>query len=285
MTESIAVGTDGSAAATAALTWAVDDAIRRGLPLRIVHVVDRWPRDVPGFPAPGWPDHMAHLGEQTLVEAAAAAGERGPEVPVTTELLEGVPSEVLRERAETVAELVVGNRGMGGFAGALLGSVPLRVAGHVRGAVVVVRSGGGGPHGEVVVGIDGSAECEPALGYAFEQAGLRGCALRAVYAWRLPPHAPHAFVPEPGRGMEGIRREHRGVAAGQLAVWQERFPEVEVVADVMCSHPVPALVTASAHADLLVMGSRGLDTVGSVILGSVSRRVLHHAQCPVAVVR
>ncbi|MDP9868296.1 universal stress protein [Streptosporangium brasiliense] len=282
MTESIAVGTDGSAAATAALAWAVDDAVRRGLPLRIVHAVDRWPHDVAELPAPGRPDHLSRLGEQVLAEALTASAERGPEVCVTTELIEGPPVEVLREQAGAAVELVIGSRGLGGFAGSLLGSVPIRVAGHVPGAVVIVRPGGGQTRGEVVVGIDGSAECEPALGFAFEQAGLRGCPLRAVYAWQAPVHG---VTPEGARDMDEIREGQRRMAADRLVEWREAFPTVDVVQEVTCAHPVPALVAASARADLLVMGSRGLGAVGSVLLGSVSRGVLHHAHCPVAVVR
>lgn len=288
MTGSIAVGTDGSAAAAAALGWAVDDAARRGLPLRIVHVVDRWPYDVSGFPGRGRGDRMMLLGERMLAEAAETAAARGPGVRVSTELAEGVPSEVLLGRAETAVELVVGDRGTGGFAGSPLGSVPLHVAGHVRGAVVVVRRApvrGAGPRDggeEVVVGVDGSAECAPALEFAFMQAGLRGCALHAVYAWRLPPYA---LVPEAGPDTDEVRREHRLAAVAQFAAWRKRFPLVEVAREVTCAHPVQALVAASAGAGLLVVGSRGLDAVGSVVLGSVSREVLHHAHCPVAVVR
>ncbi|ACZ87632.1 universal stress protein [Streptosporangium roseum] len=282
MTESIAVGTDGSAAATAALAWAVDDAVRRGLPLRIVHVVDRWPYDVAELPTPGRPDHLSRLGEQVLAQALTASAERGPDVCVTTELIEGAPVEVLCEQAGAAVELVIGSRGLGGFAGSLLGSVPIRVAGHVRGAVVVVRPGAGQTRGEVVVGIDGSAECQPALGFAFEQAGLRGCPLRAVYGWQAPVHG---FTPEAARDMDEVRQGQRRMAAARLTDWKEKFPTVDVVQDVTCAHPVPTLVAASVRADLLVVGSRGLGAVGSVLLGSVSRGVLHHAHCPVAVVR
>ncbi|GHE38367.1 universal stress protein [Streptosporangium violaceochromogenes] len=287
MTELIAVGTDGSAAAAEALGWAVDDAARRGLPLRIVHVVDRWPYGVSGFPGPDRGDRMMLLGERVLAEAAEIAAARGPGVRVSTELAEGVPPEVLLGWARTAAELVVGDRGAGG-AGSPLGSVPLHVAGHVSGAVVVVRwspvRGAGPPDGEeeVVVGIDGSAECAPALEFAFTQAGLRGCALRAVYAWRLPSYA---LVPEEGPDTDEVRRRHRRAATAQFAAWRKRFPLVEAVREVTFAHPVQALVAASARAGLLVVGSRGLDAVGSVVLGSVSREVLHHAHCPIAVVR
>ncbi|GAA0828946.1 universal stress protein [Streptosporangium amethystogenes subsp. fukuiense] len=281
MTESIAVGTDGSAAATAALEWAVDDAVRRGVSLRIVHAMDRWPHDLVEFPAPARPGRLACFGEQVLTEAAKAATERRPDVRVTTELIEGTPSDVLCGQAETAIELVVGNRGLGGFAGSLLGSVPVRLAGHVRGAVVVVRQGRAEAYGEVVVGVDGSAECEPALGFAFEQAALRGCGLRAVYAWQMP----HAFSPEAAEDTEEIRYAQRRMAEERLAGWQERFPAVEVVSEVTRARPVPTLLAASARADLLVVGSRGLGAVGSVLLGSVSREVLHHARGPVAVVR
>nr|WP_051752555.1 universal stress protein [Streptosporangium amethystogenes] len=282
MTESIAVGTDGSAAATAALEWAVDDAVRRGVSLRIVHAMDRWPHDLVEFPTPGRSGQLECFGEQVLTEAAKAAMERRPDVRVTTELIEGTPSDVLGGQAETAVELVVGNRGLGGFAGSLLGSVPVRLAGHVSGAVVVVRQGRAEVYGEVVVGVDGSAECDPALGFAFEQAALRGCGLRVVYAWQMPLHA---FSPEAGGDIEEIRRAQRLVAEERLAGWQERFPTVEVVSEVTRARPVPTLLAASARADLLVVGSRGLGAVGSVLLGSVSREVLHHARGPVAVVR
>ncbi|WP_433380717.1 universal stress protein [Streptosporangium sp. CA-115845] len=281
MTESIAVGTDGSAAATAALEWAVDDAVRRGMTLRIVHAVDRWPHDLVGFPAPDLSGRLACFGEQVLTEAAKAAMERRPDARVTTELIEGTPSDVLCGQAETAVELVVGDRGLGGFAGSPLGSVPVRMAGHVRGAVVVVRQGCAEAYGEVVVGVDGSAESEPALGFAFEQAALRGCGLRAIYAWQAPLQA---FSAEAGGDSEEIRCAQRRVAEERLAGWRERFPAVEVVSEVTRARPVPALLAASTRADLLVVGSRGLGAVGSVLLGSVSREVLHHARCPVAVV-
>ncbi|GAA4236657.1 nucleotide-binding universal stress UspA family protein [Streptosporangium album] len=71
----------------------------------------------------------------------------------------------------------------------------------------------------------------------------------------------------------------------RFAAWPEKFPEVEVVEDVQGAHPVQALTDASTRADLVVVGSRGRSVVGSVVLGSVSRGVLHHAHCPVAVIR
>ena len=53
----------------------------------------------------------------------------------------------------------------------------------------------------------------------------------------------------------------------------------------VCGHPVGVICEASAAADLVVVGSRGLGRFGSAMLGSVSHGVLHHARCPVAVVR
>ncbi|MFI6785930.1 universal stress protein [Nonomuraea sp. NPDC050383] len=268
MDEYIVVGTDGSDLAVAAVRWAARDAARRALPLRIVHVVDHRPY---GVPAPDQADPGVSAGERMLRQAAGAAGECEPGVAVVTALAEGPPGEVLRDQAATAAELVVGSRGVGGPAGALLGSVPVQTAGHAPGAVVVVRPERAGS-GEIVVGVDDSPGCEPALEFAFEQARARGCALRAVHARRSPQERSS----EPGTGS---------VLTDRLAGWRERYPDVEVREDLRHGPPVPALVDASVGADLLVVGSRGLGAVGSLLLGSVSREVLHHAQCPVAVVR
>ncbi|MGW6505759.1 universal stress protein, partial [Nonomuraea angiospora] len=156
------------------------------------------------------------------------------------------------------------------------------VAGHVPCPVVVVRGARRPVFQEVVVGVDDSPQCEPALAYAFEQAKLRGSTLRVVHAWQLPVHA---FAPEIAYDMDEIRTAQHQLVRDRVKIFSDDHPEVKVVEDVQSAHPVEALTDASERADLLVVGSHGRGAVGSMLLGSVSRGVLHHAHCPVAVVR
>ncbi len=278
----IIVGVDGSAASRAAVEWAAGDAVRMRVPLRIVHVTDPSWYLVGKRPDVALPEALHRQGEQVLREAEALVRERWPSVDITTREAEGRPAEVLREQAEDAVELVVGSRGLGGFAGALLGSVSIHVAGHVRCPVVVVRAEHRPVHDEVVVGVDDSPECEPALAYAFERAKSRGATLRVVHAWQLPVHA---FVPEAAYDLDEVRRAQHQVVRDRLQTLSHDYPQVTVIEDVRCAHPVDALVAAEERADLLVVGSHGRGAVSSALLGSVSRGVLHHAGCPVAVVR
>ncbi|WP_433380726.1 universal stress protein [Streptosporangium sp. CA-115845] len=282
MSNLIIVGADGSSNATAAIEWAADVAARMSLPLRIVTAVQRWPNDIPKFPAPEWEDAVTESSQKVLAAAEETARSRQPGIEVTTTLIEGPPSLVLREQGKEATELVVGTRGLGGFAGALIGSVSVHVAGHVHCPVVVVRPGQAGAHGEITVGLDDSDACEPALAYAFEQARLRGSTLRALYAWQVPVHI---YAPEIVYDMDEFRAAHDKVVTDRLAGWRERYPEVKVIEDVRRAHPVEALSDASDTCDLLVVGSHGRGALGSLFLGSVSRGVLHHARCSVAVVR
>ncbi|MFF0311271.1 universal stress protein [Streptosporangium sp. NPDC004379] len=278
----VVAAVDGSPDADRAVRWAADDAFRRRLPLRLVHVVERGPYDVPRFAAPEWPGALVVSGRRVLEEAESRARAHQPTLEVTTELIEGSRTRSLCEQAGDAAEIVLGSRGLGGFASALLGSVSTYVAGHVRCPVVVVRPGGEEHRREVVVGVDDSPQSDPALAYAFEQARVRGCPLRAVHAWQLPVHA---FAPDVTYDMDEVRRYQDRMVREKLTAWREKLPDVPVIEDVSSAHPVDALVEASAEADLVVVGSRGMGTIGSAILGSVSRGVLHHARCPVAVVR
>ncbi|GII42752.1 universal stress protein [Planotetraspora phitsanulokensis] len=280
MTEPIVVATDGSSPATAAVEWAADDAARKGLPLRVVHALDRLPYDIPCYPIPGAQDHMTRSGHQILRQAEKIARERQPGIEVSVEMIEGPPARVLRKQATRASELVVGSRGLGGFTGMLLGSVSMHVAGHVAAPVVVVRPGPMVEHAEIAVGFDGSAESEAALTYAFEEARLRGCGLRAVYAWQLPVQV---YTPGIVYDIDEVRQAQQDYALGKLAAWQLKYPEVKVAVDIVCAHPVTALVEASQKADLLVVGSRGHGAIGAVVLGSVSRAVLQHAHCHVVV--
>ncbi|MEV4551930.1 universal stress protein [Nonomuraea wenchangensis] len=278
----IVVGVDGSVAARAAVEWAAADALRTREPLRLVHAVDRTPYQIGRFPTPTLPDVLLREGRRILDEAVALVRDRQPQVEVETREVEGAPALVLREEAEGASEIVVGSRGLGGFAGALLGSVSTHVAGHVRCPVVVVRAQRQPASGEIVVGVDDSPECRPALAYAFRQAELRGAKLRAVHAWQLPVHA---FAPEIAYDVDEIRAAQQQLLTGALESFRAEHPAVEIIEETHSGHPVDVLTAAGAQADLVVVGSHGRGAMGSALLGSVSRGVLHHARCAVAVVR
>ncbi|WP_063910184.1 universal stress protein [Herbidospora yilanensis] len=275
MSEPVVVGVDGSRQALAAVLWAVDDAERHGRDLRIVHVVP--PVVLGGRPYERALDDAAREeGERMLTEAADLAAESRADVRTTTELLYGDATEILRAQAVDAAAVVVGSRGLNGFAGLLLGSVAMGLAGQVAVPVVVVHGAPAVMRREIVAGLDPEDDVHPALDYAFEEARARGSRLRVVYAWDMPSGRL-----DPEIIAQALRERARGV----LAPWTERYPMVEPAVSVVRGNAVAALCQASVRADLVVVGSRGRGTIRSAVLGSVSHGVLHHASCPVAVVR
>jgi len=278
----IVVGVDGSVAARAAVDWAAGDALRMHQPLRLVHVVDRGPYQIARFPNEDQPDALLRAGHKALKEALALVYERQPTVEVTTEVREGSPALVLRDQGSTATELVVGSRALGGLAGALVGSVSDHVAGRTGCPVVVVHGTWRPTYGQVVVGVDDSPECDAALAYAFAQAASRASTLRALHAWQLPVHV---FAPELPYELGEIRTAQRRKITERLRTYRKEYPQVTVIEDVVCGQAAKALTDAAEDADLLVVGSRGHGAVGSALVGSVSRSVLHHARCAVAVIR
>jgi nucleotide-binding universal stress UspA family protein len=128
---------------------------------------------------------------------------------------------------------------------------------------------------KVVVGVDGSPESDAALRVAYEEARARQAELVVVHAWAFRPLGPSG--------------DDRGQAEDELAASVERLrqaaePEVPVVEKLVGGDPRQALMHEAADAALLVVGSRGLGRVSAVVLGSVSRYLLHHAPCPVEIV-
>ncbi|MFG2020586.1 universal stress protein [Actinomadura geliboluensis] len=276
----VVVGTDGSGAAKRAVEWAAADAARRHRPLHIVHAARIWPYQVRRFTPPDGSERASRAGSDVLLEAEKHVRARWPELRVTTALAVNTPPDALRDESEKALELVVGQRGRGGFVGLLLGSVSLRVAGHSPVPVVVVRGEAGADRGEVAVGWDIEDEAIDVLEYAFDAAAVRGARLRVVHAWQIP-----ASLAESGYAVDEdqMNDERRAGVIAAYAPLRERYPLVEVVNEVIVGHPVSALSKVSRTADLLVVGvSRhrsGLPGLGSVVHG-----VVHHAECPVAVV-
>ncbi|HEU5023510.1 MAG TPA: universal stress protein [Spirillospora sp.] len=281
----IVVGVDGSKQSLHALDWAADEAVRRGAPLRILYVITPWLFDVPVDPRAGamraW---LLHGGEDIVGYAVDRAGERAPGLEVTGEQVGGQAAETLIDRARDALMLVVGARGRGGVGGLLLGSVAFQVASHARSPAVVVREASSDEYSEVALGVDGSPASMEAVGFAFQEASLRRARLHAVLAWPHPistgPGDMQPLVYDPALVTKGEER----VLSECLSGWRAQFPDVDIVPEVVHGRAAPALAHASAHADLLVVGSRGRGGFTGLLLGSVGHAMLHRARCPVAVV-
>ncbi|MFP5322811.1 MAG: universal stress protein, partial [Acidimicrobiia bacterium] len=135
----------------------------------------------------------------------------------------------------------------------------------------------------VIAGVDGSGASSQALRWAAREAQWRDEPLVAVMAWGfLDQHTAEPGAPfDPAYG--------HAQATGALATYV-RSALPEAVADAVelravCDLPAAALVAAASARDLLVVGSRGLGGFRGLLLGSVSRRCVHEAPCPVGVVR
>lgn len=282
----VVVAYDGSPAAATALTWALDEAARRGAPLRLVYVYE-WAASA-AVPVPaglGWPDRTAR--EETvaaLKEAVGRARQAQPSLEVTGTVVDGLVLPTLTEISTRAGLLVLGHRGLGGFTGLLAGSVAVGAAAHARCPVVVVR-GRTTFRLPVVVGVDDSPTGALALDFAFEQAVRRGVSLVAVRAWQPPPLLRRAATPALGYDADHLAEAETAHVARLLGGWQERYRQVRVETRVVPGTPAQALITASERAQLVVAGARGRGGFRGLLLGSVTRQLIHHTHSPVAVVR
>ena len=133
--------------------------------------------------------------------------------------------------------------------------------------------------GRIVVGVDGSAPSDAALGWALAEAVLRGAEVVAVHALAVRP----VVAPLPQDGQAGPGRfeaaaRHVLEEALARAPAHDRVPARTRVLD---GPPVAALVAESAGADLLVLGTRGRGGVPGLLLGSTGYGCLHLCPCPV----
>ncbi|MFC8244238.1 universal stress protein [Streptomyces chartreusis] len=286
MTRPITAGVDGSEESLAGLAWAAREAVRRGLPLRVVHAWRFQPHDA----IDAGEDTQAEWVRDGLAEVARGVAEQHPGLEVTTDVVEGPPAETLIAAASESEMLVLGSRGHGRVVGFLLGSVGQQVIAGATRPVVRVRAGdepsGEAAGREIVVGQQGDPEdSAAALGFAFETAAARGATVRAVRAWTLPPlfaYSPASLkmLDEAG-GLEPHEKESLGEA---LRPWRGRYPDVPVVEHVEMGSGGQVLLSVSGRAQLMVVGRRVHRTAVGARIGSVAHGMLHLADCPVAVV-
>ena len=136
----------------------------------------------------------------------------------------------------------------------------------------------------VVVGVDGSVRADGALEFALEEAALRGASLRIVCASEIPPSVAVGGVYTP-ETFEAFPEEAQTIVSKALARAAELQPSVPCEGKVVEGQPAAVLLEEAEHADMIVVGSRGRGGFANLLLGSVTQQVVHHAPCPVVVVR
>jgi nucleotide-binding universal stress UspA family protein len=137
-THTIVAGVDGSDSSIDALRWAFAEAERTGADLEAI-TAWQWPLTL-GAVAPFAPEYdPAGDAQRMLADIVASVAGEFPTVTVRTRSVEGHPSEVLVEASRHAVLLVVGSRGHGAFAGAVLGSVSQHCVAHAASPVLVHR--------------------------------------------------------------------------------------------------------------------------------------------------
>jgi nucleotide-binding universal stress UspA family protein len=279
----IIVGYDRSTDARAAATWALDEASRTGALVELFYAYE-WPVWAPAasmIPSPAvWPDGETDLAIRGMLdEAVAAARQTHPGVRTAISIVHAGAALTLIDRSREAGLVVLGSRGHSGVAN-LLGSVSAAVTAHAHCPVVVVR-GDPAPGAPVVAGIEDSDAAPAALAFALDQASARETDLHVIRAcdaavagrWESGPMVTEAV-------LAGERARLDDLVDG----WRKKFPDVTVTTEVVEDHPAAALIGAGASARMVVVGSRGRGAFRGMLLGSVSRHLLHHAGCTVAVV-
>ncbi|MFG1675734.1 universal stress protein [Micromonospora sp. NPDC049282] len=285
MNRPVVAGVDGSPSSLAAADQAAATAVARSRPLLLVHGylhplgygVPLNPYDL-GLPAP------TEEAEKMLERVAADLAERHPGLRVAVRQVAGGPGATLVEESRRAELVVVGSRGVGGFAGLLLGSVGGQLAQHGHCPVLVVRPAEQPipVDGPVLVGVDGSDAAAYAVELAADEAARRDAELVLVHV-RAPERG--ATAPEvAAEASTAERAEAAELLAAAAARVRPAHPGLPVTERaVAAASPETALREASAGASLVVVGSRGRGGFAGLLLGSVSQALVQHAHCPVLI--
>ena len=284
---SVIVGIDHTASARTAAEWAAAEADRRRASLVLVHAFR--------LPAAGFPDYntipddlIVSLRADGLERLHTVAGElraARPDLPIHTSLVYDRAAPALRAASQQARLTVVGSHDASRIAAVLTGSVAYELASNNPAPVAVIHPDDTNrPGGAIVVGVDGSPVSDAAVGFAFDEAALRGAELLAVHAWNdvyLDGQRLQPLLVDPHR----LEDEERALLSERLAGWRDKYPDVRVNYALLPQRPTPALLRYSAAAQLLVVGSHGRGGFAGMLLGSTSHAVIQHASCPVVVIR
>jgi nucleotide-binding universal stress UspA family protein len=273
MTMQITVGFDRSVTSTSAVMWAADEAVARGVPLRVVSCVE-----IPilgdamfGGPAVETFTAVREASDAALADLARMLATTYPGLTVTTASPGDRVAGALLQGLDADDLVVVGASRHDGLAALVLGSTTRQVLHDSPCPVVVVRGATGSNRPDrLVVGVDGSEASDAALRWAGDEADRHGVPLLVVHGWSYP------YAPDDARSAQA-----RELTEIDAACTLDRCLEtarsrcgVAVSGALVERGPVSALVETVCDGDLLVLGSRGRGALRSRLFGSTVNRVL-----------
>ncbi|UXA08361.1 universal stress protein [Mycobacterium sp. SMC-2] len=261
-TKSIVAGIDGSKAAIRAALWAVDEAVSRDVPLRLLYATEL---------ADG--RETAELAVRQAVTAIRAAGRP---LTVETEVVHGPAVASLVRSSASAAMVCVGAVGLRHFQPGRVGSTAAALAISARCPVAIIRGRDDPrrqPAGKTLVEIAGSLD--PALlGAAIEEALLRGAALQAVVSRRTGP-AERGDAEADRRALADLDR--------RLTQWKRRHPQLRVESVAIHVGLLEYLAGPRGRVSLVIVGAHNRAHVAELV-GPVGSSVMQDADCSLLIV-
>ncbi|MBE1546461.1 nucleotide-binding universal stress UspA family protein [Mycobacterium sp. OAS707] len=272
---SVVVGIDGSRSAIDAALWAVDEAVSRDIPLRLVYAID------PSC-AGADPDDAARdlaRAEIAVRHAFTAVESTDKPVKIEVEILQDRPIRALLTSSRSASLLCVGSMGLKHCSHGKIGSTAAALASSAHCPVAIVR--GHDPvqaqNQWVVAEVDASAASDGVLRRALDEAQLRDAPLRVLTAWQSRFTDIHD-----GSAVTEGNRLARAHLDRRLAQWKKRYPDLDVRAAAVNGNTLSFLAKNVHSIQLLVVGHERPHGVGA-LLGPPGLAALQNARCSVLI--
>ncbi len=266
--QSVVVGIDGSHAAIQAAEWAIDEAVSREVPLRLVEVIPEQVEPAP-LASVGNVRMEFEFAETALRIATAAVEATGKPVKVETAILQGNPAAILIAESRDAAMICIGSVGIGRFARALLGSTAAELAEAAHCPVAIIRTQQSQQKASsalIVAAVNDLPEDDDVVEHAMAEAQLRQAPVLAT----------------------GLRKEAGDMPYAELerrvADWGRRHPGARIYAGATRNDIADFLAAMDKTIQLAVISSTDVDQVARLI-GPHHHPLLGHAECSVLIVR
>ena len=271
---SIVVGIDGSRTAVDAALWAVDEAVSRDIPLRLVYAID------PGTEVADPHDAARELATAELAVRHAFTAVESTEKPVKieVEILQDKPSRALVEASRNAAMICVGAVGFKHATQGRIGSTAVALANSAHCPVAVIRRHAiprSMKSGCVLVEVDQSPTSSAVLECGLDEARLRGAPLRVLTTWQSRfTDVYDANAVAEGNRLAQVQLDRR------LARWQRSYPDLDVRSMANHGNIINYLAGKADSVQLVVIGAQRTGGA-SELVGPRGLAVLQNTDCSV----